>query len=415
MANMFRVALRRPIFHNGNCCGRRLALPCTMNPSGNCRVNTVSYSGLWWRKVLPPAVLVVAASLVLQPPDAAAAAGADCDALLEKAAKADEIPEIIIDSSTNSIRVRTSQGECVERLSAPTAPSAAPGPPETAVQAPQTAPVTPPAAPPVAVAPEPKAAPAAPPVAEAPEPAPAAPKTAEPGKPFKTHPYFRAQPMPPPRSLGGPQGETAKAPALSPAADCTTDLNSLWEKGEHDIRGTTYWLSQVFTIDLDGDRRIDNVGFRLKAADSPDLVIRYFADEDHLAARSVPTLKLDDEDVISRLCFGQASFNRPKPKGPKEELSPRAFETPDLEKEMMAKGKPAAAVTQAERGGVVSNGLWVAIAAFSGLVLAAASTGIYLSRRIWLPALKRLGKARRKDGGEEEDEEEEDEDAKEKK
>lgn len=356
-------------------------------------MNTFSYCGMWWRKALPPAVLALAASLVLQRPDAAAAPGADCDALLEKAAKADEIPEIIIDSSTNSIRVRTSEGECVEQLSAPTDPSAAPGPPESALQAPQAAPAQPPAAAPVAEAPEPK-------------PAPAAPKTAEPGKPFKVHPYFRPQPMPPPRSLGGAQGETVKAPALSPAADCATDLKSLWEKGEHDIRGTTYWLSQVFTIDLDGDRRIDNVGFRLKAADMPELVIRYFAGPGQLAGRSVPTLRLDDEDVISGLCFGQVSFDKPRRQARKTE-PPRAFETPDLAKEMVAKGKPAPAVTQAKWGGVVPEGLWTAIAALSGFVLATGGIGAYLTRRKWVPALKRRGKARRKDGGEEEDEEEE--------
>ena len=136
---MLQAALRRPIFHNGNRRGRRLAFPCTMNPSGNCRVNTFSYSGLWWRTVLPPAVLVLVVSLALLRPDAAAASGADCDALLAKAAKANEIPEIIIDSSTNSVRIRTSEGECVEQVSAPTAPSAARG-------LPQTAPAPPPAA-----------------------------------------------------------------------------------------------------------------------------------------------------------------------------------------------------------------------------------------------------------------------------
>ena len=367
-------------------------------------MNSVSFSGPWWRKVLPPAVLVLAVSVLPQRPDAAAAPGADCDALLEKAAKADEIPEIIIDSATNSIRVRTSQGECVEQLSAPTEPSVTRGPPKTA-------PAPFPAAPPVAEAPEPKPSPTAPSVTEAakPEPAPAAPKTAEPGKPFETHPYFRAQPMPPPRSLGGPQGETAKAPAPSPAADCTTDLNSLWEKGEHHIRGTTYWLSQVFTIDLDGDRRTDNVGFRLKASKTPDLVIRYFAGPGHLAGRSVPTLRLDDEDVISRLCFGQVSFDKPRRKDQKTE-PPRAFETPDLEKEMMAKEKPAPAVTQAERGGVVPNGLWAGIAAAAVLLVAAGGAGAYLTRRRWLPVLKRLGKARRKEGEEEEEEEDEGED-----
>ncbi len=218
--------------------------------------------------------------------------------------------------------------------------------------------------------------------------------------------------MPPPRSLGGPQVKTAKAPAPSPAAYCTTDLNSLWEKGEHHIKGTTYWLSQVFTIDLDGDRRTDNVGFRLKAANTPELVIRYYAGPGNLAGRSVPTLRLDDEDEISSLCFGQVSFPTPRRQA---RATPRAFDTPDLEKEMMAKGNPAPAVTQAERGGVVPNGLWVAIAAISGLVLAAGGTRAYLTRRKWLPALKRLGKARRKDGEEEEEEEEEEKEEKEKK
>jgi len=347
---------------------------------------------MWWKKVLPPAVLALAVSLALQRPDTAAAAGTNCDALLEKAAKADEIPEIIIDSSTNSLQVRTSQGECVEQLSAPTAPSAAPGRLETALQAPKPAPVTPPAAPPE--------------VAEAPP----APKAAEPGKPFETHSFFRPQPMPPPRSLG-PQGATAKAPAPSPAADCTADLNSLWENGKHHIRGTTYWLSQVFTIDLDGDRRTDNVGFRLKAANTPELAIRYYAGPGNLTGRSVPTLRLDDEDVISRLCFGQVSFPTP---GRQARATPRPFDTPDLEKEMMARGNPAPAVTQAETGGVVPNGLWVAIAAVSGLVVASGGTGVYLIRRKWLPALKRQGKARRKDGGEEKDAEEEKKEEKEK-
>ncbi len=221
---------------------------------------------------------------------------------------------------------------------------------------------------------------------------------------------------PTPRRGRPPRGEKAKAPAPSPAADCTTDLNTLWEKGEHDIRGTTYWLSQVFTIDLDGDRRTDNVGFRLTAANTPELVIRYYAGPGNLAGRSVPTLRLDHEDMISRLCFGQVSF--PTPRRQARE-TPRGFEIPDLEKEMMSIGKPAPAVTPAERGGVVLGGLWAAMAAGSGLVVAAGGAGVYLTRRKWLPALNRLGKARRKDGGEEEDEEEEeeekDEDAKDKK
>ncbi len=256
-------------------------------------------------------------------------------------------------------------------------------------------------------------------MAEAPEPkpAPAAPKTAEPGKPFKTHPYFRAQPMPPPRSLGGPQGETGKAPALSPATDCTADLNSLWKKGGHDIRGIRYRLSQVFTIDLDGDGRTDNVGFRLKAWKTPDLVIRYFAGPGHLAGRSVPTLKLDDEDVISGLCFGQLSFDTPRPKD-WDAGRGRVFETPNLAREMMATGDTARRMKQGsaarpERGGMMSTGLWAGIAAAAVLLVAAGGAGAYLTRRRWLPVLKRLGNARRKEGEEGEDEEEEEDEGEE--
>ncbi len=395
-----------------------------MNPSGNCRVNTVSYSGMWWRKVLPPAVLVLAVSVLPQRPDAAAAPVADCDALLEKAAKADEIPEITIDSATNSIRVRTSEGECFEQVSAPTARPGTPEAPQTAREAPQTAPAPPAAAPSVTEAAKPAPPAAAPSVTEAakPAPAPAAAKTAEPGKPFETHPYFRREPAPPPgpRSLDAPRGEAAKAPARLAAADCVGDLGALWEKGEHDIRGIRYWLSQVFTIDLDGDGRTDNVGFRLKASKTPDLVIRYFAGPGHLAGRSVPTLKLGDEDVISWLCFGQLSFDMPRPKEPKEpkdrEPEPvRAFETPNLAREMMAKGDTARRMKQGsaarpETGGTASTGLWAGIAAAEVLLVAAIGAGAYLTRRRWLPVLKRLGKARRKEGEEGEEEEDEGED-----
>lgn len=85
----------------------------------------------------------------------------------------------------------------------------------------------------------------------------------------------------------------------------------------------------------------------------------------------------------------------------------------------MAKENPTLAMTRPRRDGGVPNGLWMVIAALSGLVVASGGTGAFLTRRQWLPALKRLGKAPRKDGGEEEDEEEKekekDEDAKEKK
>ncbi len=353
---------------------------------------------------------MLAVSVLPQRHHAAAAPEADCDTLLEKAAKADEIPEVTIDSATNSVRIRTSEGECVEQLSVSTAPPAAPGPPETAREAPRTAPTPLRAAPSVTEAPEP-------------EPAPAAPKTAEPGKPFETHPFFRPQPAPPPgpRPLDGSQGETAKAPAPPPAPECAGDLGTLWKQGEHDIRGSTYWLSQVFTIDLDGDGRTDNVGFRLKAANTPDLVIRYFAAPGQPAGRSVPTLRLDDEEVISGLCFARVSFDTPRPKD-REPEPVRAFETPDLAKEMTAKGDTTRRVTQgsaagSERGGTGPAGLWAGSAAASVLLLAAGGGGAYLTRRRWLPALKRLGKARRKKGEEgeegEEDEEEEGEDKKE--
>ena len=73
-----------------------------------------------------------------------------------------------------------------------------------------------------------------------------------------------------------------------------------------DVGGVRYSLVRVYTIDLDSDNRVDDVGFRLKAPGKPDLAISYLGGD--LPGATLPELQLSDEGVIERLCFESRSF-----------------------------------------------------------------------------------------------------------
>ena len=66
----------------------------------------------------------------------------------------------------------------------------------------------------------------------------------------------------------------------------------------------------VYTIDLDSNNRVDDVGFRLKARRKPDLVISYLRGDP--PGGTIPELQLSDEGVIERLCFGIRVFEMPR-------------------------------------------------------------------------------------------------------
>jgi len=99
-------------------------------------------------------------------------------------------------------------------------------------------------------------------------------------------------------------------PALS--RRCDRDLATFWSPGEHEIEGNKFWLSGVFTVDLDGDGRIDDVGFKIKSDGRIGNILNYYpSTEGRLAGKNVKTLKLDDDKDIHRLCPGNVTFERP--------------------------------------------------------------------------------------------------------
>lgn len=92
---------------------------------------------------------------------------------------------------------------------------------------------------------------------------------------------------------------------------CDRDLVNFWEPGEIVIEGQKFWLSGVFTIDLDGDGRIDDVGFKIKAEGRIGNILNYFpATEGRLSGKTVESLKLEDDSEIHRLCAGNLTFER---------------------------------------------------------------------------------------------------------
>ena len=150
--------------------------------------------------------------------------------------------------------------------------------------------------------------------------------------------------------------------------ECTKDLADLWEAGEHDIRGTLFWLAGVSTMDTDNDGQVDNVLFKIKSKGRVDNVIRYFG-TGGLSGQTVPTLRLKDDRDVGRLCPGTLTFAEPKLEEEKAEAPP----PPKKKKKVEAPEKPGTLSISAET--LRENKHWFAI--FGVIFLAAGSFGFY--------------------------------------
>ncbi len=143
---------------------------------------------------------------------------------------------------------------------------------------------------------------------------------APPPSEFKSHPQF-APPAPTPGPKPRSEAPLATPPPAAPIAgvgvprqvqadtplsvrDCVP-LDKLWKPSRYPYAGVLYALSRVFTIDSDGDRQIDNIGFVLSAPDRPDIIFRYFDEPGRAAIDLFPSLALKDPRSISGICFGQ--------------------------------------------------------------------------------------------------------------
>jgi len=98
------------------------------------------------------------------------------------------------------------------------------------------------------------------------------------------------------------------------AKRCDRDLTDFWSPGEHEIEGQKFWLSGVFTVDLDSDGRVDDVGFKIKSEGKIGNILNYFpSTEGRLSGKTIKSLKLDDDRDIHRLCPGNITFERADP------------------------------------------------------------------------------------------------------
>lgn len=108
------------------------------------------------------------------------------------------------------------------------------------------------------------------------------------------------------------------------AKRCDREITMFWEPSEHIIDGRKYWLAGVFTIDLDGDGRVDDVGFKIKSKGRIGNILNYFpSTEGRHSGKTVDSLQLEDDRDIHRLCADNVTFKHP---GDEEEEQRKATE-----------------------------------------------------------------------------------------
>lgn len=204
-------------------------------------------------------------------------------------------------------------------------------------------------------------------------------------------------------SPGGPAKSTAnltgKAGTASEEAipkppvrkgPCDRAITDFWSPGNINIKGSTYWLSGAFTVDLDGDGRVDNVGFKLKITGRVGNVIRYFGAPGRLSGQTIPDLKIANDDDISRLCPGNVTFKLPK------------SERPAAENKIEVSREPTNKAPVKKKKGL--SGLALAVFSGAGVVL-------FVSGIVILFLLQPEFAARRREKKEAEEEDEEDEES----
>ena len=102
------------------------------------------------------------------------------------------------------------------------------------------------------------------------------------------------------------------ATPVGPTPDvCTVELRSLWRSGWITIDGERYWLSLTTTLDPDGDGKADDVRFLLMQSDGGELNRTYFELHPKGSAVRIPGLSLDDPQILSGLCLGAHTFDKP--------------------------------------------------------------------------------------------------------
>ena len=294
-----------------------------------------------WR---PSCILSLAAAIMIVAAGPSAYAQAiSCDALIDKLTKSAEEPRVAINPINQTVLVTSTQGHCsesIEEWSMRTQGRGLRG---------------------LFKKPETKQPP--PPTRQAPPTEEQEPVDKDQRPELLIHPLDKQAPLPKPAQ---PLGSEVKS-----TESCSLQLKEYWRGTTLEINGSVYWLISVYTIDLNKDLVTDNVGFRLISSKRKELIIRYFDSRGGLAAKSIPELRLEDETVIPKFCFGQLNFEanlEPVDIGEK-----KMFEVPDLAKEAEDRKRAA------EKGDGWGMGIWITLFA---IVLVLAVGGFFLWRHL---------------------------------
>jgi len=208
-------------------------------------------------------------------------------------------------------------------------------------------------------------------------------------------PAVQSKPEPAPKQV-------APVPVLEspPAApSCRYQVGDVWGSMTVNIEGVDHWLVRAFTMDLDGDRIIDNVNFKFQAKNKSTRELQYFGVPGEIPGNAYPVLKLRDESVIRYLCFGQQKYKMPDFFGDKKERVLFGVHKPDLAGEKDARDRGVTYVrpsTKKQKPKEEETSWWVWLAGSLGLLMLLGGSGFWFYRQ----------RAKAKDGDEAGDDDE---------
>ncbi len=203
-----------------------------------------------------------------------------------------------------------------------------------------------------------------------------------------------------PADAAGPAGALGEEGITKPPTRkgrCDSAITDFWGPGEIDVKGSPYKLSGAFTVDLNGDGWVDNVGFKLKITGRVGNVIRYFDAPGRLSGQTIPDLKIADDSDISRLCPGNVTFKLARPEEPVVEKEKAA------KNEIKATKEPVEKEPEKKKKGLSG----ISLAVFSGAGVVLFVSGIVILFMLQPEFAARRRKKKEEEDGEEEEEEEE--------
>jgi len=339
------------------------------------------------RPLLAPVLTLI---LLSTSPFVSRAAEISCDQLVEILAQTGENPVIAINFAKETVTIKTTRGFCTESIDAW---SKRPALSTKAGEKPAVQSKPPPALEPKPEPePKPKAKQVTVPIQEK--------KYTPPPAPKETAPPADTVPPPAPKQVT-PVPVLERPPA---APSCRYKVGDVWGSMTVNIEGIDHWLVRAFTMDLDGDRVIDNVNFKFQAKNKSTRELQYFGVAGEISGNAYPALKLRDESVIRHLCFGQQKYKMPDFFGDKKERALFDVHKPDLAGEKDARDRGITYVrpsTKKQKPKEEETSWWVWLLGSLGLLLLLGGGGFWFYRR--RAKAKDGDKARDEDGDGDED------------